>query len=1369
MGGVCSHAGELPSAAPRSASDVKLLGPGTRMDTCSFASEEDVIGGVRPGQLPAANLASLPGYREEVRKSGDPSVLPPSRAGSGILSDGEVPQLYEYTPDGDGSVEDACCLAWTLSQKERVDVREDTLQRFHAEVAACLAYFGARILTDEATNGLILGRPLDSADMSGVDTLVRMGQLLCRWAQRQSPAFGLRIGVHVGLLRRMNLPNSPSRCSYFGEVCAEAFRLADVTAASGQAAAVHISKRAKDKLAALRQVRLAIAPTRLSYFLDADTEVNALKTITIAGGTSEGGSSDGTPVPHASPTVALSLTRDTGNSEDFNRKAMPFEEFVRMLQDHKVDTAKFGKGNAKSLQLFYQAVVHEQKSHLTVRDSRLERVVDLVRISLRFRDSENKLRELRIASQLSQAGNMRIRDQQLAMVLKVPEHGRWQEAVEKCFEQRFSLSAKTQRACFMTDMESYTYREERSGSETIPGIMTTYKSHNIVIMVKDKTKKELQKLGLPSGEEFSTDVDINLKPKRMWTWAPVGDHKEDELMTQLQSCGIDVADYSPQAFAELYDEVYEKKQSSLEVVDGEITRTIRIIKIWLRTDILNVDHILVTRSKFQKGRSDADAAGRPISMRMSADQDWEEAVQEALLLRLGVTADLLAALMSVETVTHRLTEEVAYSRSFPGLKTVYLVNEVSVRILDCHHRSWQFLGLPGGTDFTFARRESLRTGETDVVVTCLGWRLASEAPSTAGKRNKHDSRKPSVSDDAPINRTPSLETQGPPARRGVPAPLPWYHPALKVPGGDEAVAAPAEGEAAPPLVLKELMEGATTDWTRAKRAAARIRDEDYTCKDFFEDISAAFPELRLYCVAGPDEKTAVLAAGGRTAADEYQRTIGALFAVFWLMRLHRDGKESFCFGLSDDAPREGQPAGAVQWRPRMPAPEAVGGEQDMELRKRQAFYEKTEWSTLERLLMAAGLFREHGGPHDEHRTLAILVLMVIHDIMKLQALLPTVAEAHGDFLGYKPGETIMDHDAALSYILEHHPDVLPSFHGLAEAQRESIRFAHCKLEYNMGWLVQAEAPPGHLFGAFRRVVISGKASTSDIAFYFVHWFADLAGAEPFPLEGCEKFVLKFPQKVLAQFVDSFSIVMTLSPIKSETKVFEDYILSRWSSHDPLLGPAPLGRGAIARMRLIMMAQGDSKEILRQFSLLPEEDQNILSDEFALTGAWDQGYQREPLATGAVARGPAILIYYSPALMQKAGSKDPRGAMAILAELFRQARELWPLVVEEVGRTVVVRIDALKELEVPGIMQPEAGFSHVLQRTTNQDAFVKLLPASSFKQLDWSQHQILCFNPATRKKSRNISSATAAVMRRMSFSLPQLMNRFSFRRGSRDVM
>ena len=50
----------------------------------------------------------------------------------------------------------------------------------------------------------------------------------------------------------------------------------------------------------------------------------------------------------------------------------------------------------------------------------------------------------------------------------------------------------------------------------------------------------------------------------------------------------------------------------------------------------------------------------------------------------------------------------------------------------------------------------------------------------------------------------------------------------------------------------------------------------------------------------------------------------------------------------------------------------------------------------------------------------------------------------------------------------------------------------------------------------------GKAAPDDIAFYFVHWLTDLAGAEPVPLEGCEKIVLKSPLKVLKNITESFA-------------------------------------------------------------------------------------------------------------------------------------------------------------------------------------------------------------------------------------------------------
>jgi hypothetical protein len=405
-------------------------------------------------------------------------------------------------------------------------------------------------------------------------------------------------------------------------------------------------------------------------------------------------------------------------------------------------------------------------------------------------------------------------------------------------------------------------------------------------------------------------------------------------------------------------------------------------------------------------------------------------------------------------------------------------------------------------------------------------------------------------------------------------------------------------------------------------------------------------------------------------------------------------------------------------------------------------------------MIGAGLLKKVGGPHDTDRTLAMLVLMSIHDIMKLDVLCPTVGMGVAEFAGYKSGEPISDHDAALSYVLVHCPTALPSFAGLSKHQQDSIKFTHCRLEYNMGWLVQAEAPPGALFRSFRKVVNSSKFTAEDIAFYFVHWFADLAGAEPFPLQGSEKFVLKFPQKVLSNFIDSFAVVWTLDQ-KSETAVLEDYLLWRWNNHEPRLGPAPTGKGSIAEMRLVCMAQGDSAEVLRQFENLPEEDKQILSNELAMTGIQDQSFERESLSSESkyAQRGPAILVYYSPALMQKAGRTNPRGALLVLAEVIRQARELWPLSLDpnQVNRTVTVRIDALKDLQVEQLIHPQEGYLYVIHKTSGQDGFVKLVPVSGFKKLDWTTHQLLSFQEEGKRRRRRPFAGISLSSVRKSFT------------------
>jgi len=425
--------------------------------------------------------------------------------------------------------------------------------------------------------------------------------------------------------------------------------------------------------------------------------------------------------------------------------------------------------------------------------------------------------------------------------------------------------------------------------------------------------------------------------------------------------------------------------------------------------------------------------------------------------------------------------------------------------------------------------------------------------------------------------------------------------------------------------------------------------------------------------------------------------MGTFFAVYWLMRFDSDGAQSFSFGLSSH-----------DWKP-LNKNSARPVRLVSELEKREAFNNDMDWTLFRDVLVAAGMLKQchaddtvgYTYEQDEDRVLAMLVLTAIHDIMKIQALVPCVQPVHKQYGGYKTGEAIGDHDVALGYILENYPHALPSFAGLPCEQRESVKFTQAKMEYNMGWLVQAEAPPGPLFKKFRSIIRSGGASPRDVAFYFAHWLTDLAGAEACPQEGCEKFVLKFPHRVLTSFLSSFAFVQNLES-KTETQVFEEYLEWRWKTQMPPLGGVPDKSGSIAQLRLVTMAQIPSDKILEGFADLNEQDRQVLSEELARTGCRGQVYARDLVRD---CRGPAFLIYYSPALLTKNGKEDARGVLAVLAEIFRRARDLWPLEEKAQDQSVTIRVDAIKDLDLQSIRTVQAASYWALQQTSSVDAMV----------------------------------------------------------------
>ena len=139
--------------------------------------------------------------------------------------------------------------------------------------------------------------------------------------------------------------------------------------------------------------------------------------------------------------------------------------------------------------------------------------------------------------------------------------------------------------------------------------------------------------------------------------------------------------------------------------------------------------------------------------------------------------------------------------------------------------------------------------------------------------------------------------------------------------------------------------------------------------------------------------------------------------------------------------------------------------------------------------------------------------------------------------------------------------------------------------------------------------------------------------------------------------------------------------------------------------------GGPATLIRHFDALRADLRGVLEREMRLTGCVGQAYARGDGSSDPDVRGgPAILVYYAPAFLRSALSERPRGALAILAEVYRAARSLYPLSEASAATHVTVRVDQLKELSVAKITSLFAtGECWVLLRQSDRDAVVERRP------------------------------------------------------------
>lgn len=799
----------------------------------------------------------------------------------------------------------------------------------------------------------------------------------------------------------------------------------------------------------------------------------------------------------------------------------------------------------------------------------------------------------------------------------------------------------------------------------------------------------------------------------------------EEFRSMLENHGINTAMWGrnrSKSLEQLFWEVFYHRGCILTGIGTlMLKRVTRILKLRVLAEVDGAEHLLVSRLQFLHDgqqiqrhqvpvcrlcwkmpddnslvQNFVDKDSRLIAEECSNVEHWKSRCISALEEILGVSS-ARESLEEDASAYSYVTQDNLLSDGYPGLRTLYCVHQVTFKVIEPHHPKVACIGLPHGQDFAtadeafdlerFHSKDQIPIGSQ---LNVWSWTANQEVVQAGGRSAPRGlSLEPDGTESKAMRR---LENELMLEKR-VPVPMSQSLTAAKENVmGARSTLHPKEVQGkkgAPNPHLRRILQAKRTDWKTVRRMARRLQDKDYTLSQFNEDLTA-FPELFLYLRDG-----VIDAGSGRTTDDEYQRTVCAFFAIYWLMRLDIDGRQGFSFGMDDDW-NPLQESMVKDGQVSMPKSTAsVELQQRLyKLDRRLAFFNNAQWGFFRRLMIDADLLEMSNNGRGQYkvketRMVSLLALTAIHDIMKMDALLPTVQPEHDGYHGYSAGDVIGDHDHALCYLMDHYPDLLPSFKELDLAERQSVQFTQCNLCFNHGWLVQAEAPPGAIFTKFREAINRDRklhAGEKDVALYFVHWLTDLAGAEPTPLGGCEKFVIKFPLHVLNSFLQSFKFIEGITS-QSETEVIEKYLKYRWSDHVPSLGQPPVGPHSIAAMRLLCMAQANGRAVVEAFSdELPTEDKDVLSVEMARTGCAGQHFSADlvPPDVSSRAVGPAFLVYYGPAFLQAQCSDAPVLRLRILTEIYRCARELWPEATSLMATSVHVRIDTIKGLRVQEI-------------------------------------------------------------------------------------
>ncbi|CAK0858806.1 unnamed protein product, partial [Prorocentrum cordatum] len=326
---------------------------------------------------------------------------------------------------------------------------------------------------------------------------------------------------------------------YWGTALTSAKELAEF---APRECCVHLNAMTRESLHLFERLPFSVT-TDDSYFLD--PWVEAIDTDGFLD-TQEGARS--TCRKHSIMSASPSTAQTEERLAQLRDNKMTLAEFDEFLESMGVDVSKFGRGQAKKVEGLFQDVT-SHKCYLTLHGAKLERRVELVRISLCAKGSDGVDRTLKVGMEIMSDGRARTRNQKLAVT--IVQGQTWKEAVVEMFVSRFGVPSERFDAHFL--LEGTWPKEETLYSPSIPGIRTVYLTTEVRMRVRQIASPELKNLGLPAMGSFSTSHGGKTSH---WSWKAPDEalSTADNLTQLLQDHHISVADIGDAAFQALIDE-----------------------------------------------------------------------------------------------------------------------------------------------------------------------------------------------------------------------------------------------------------------------------------------------------------------------------------------------------------------------------------------------------------------------------------------------------------------------------------------------------------------------------------------------------------------------------------------------------------------------------------------------------------------------------------------------------------------------------------------------------------------------------------------------------------------------------------------------